>query len=258
LDGRRGWATAALAGAGVVVLWQAATTVRHVPGWLLPSPARIARSLVADRGLLAGNAVVTLTEAVLGFGLSVVLALGLAVAMRFSRALERTLWPLLVASQTVPIPAIAPLLVLWLGYGEAPKVVVVVLICFFPVVVTAMDGLRAADPDTLDAFRTLGAGRGRLFWLVEAPQALPAVFSGVKTAAAYAVIGAVFGEWLGGDRGLGVVMVQAAAQLLTARVFAALVWLAALGVALFGAVAGLERLLLPWHHTERRRMQWER
>jgi len=241
------------AGLGV---WQVIVQGRGVPAWLLPSPARIAGSLVADRGLLLANAGTTAFESVAGFALSLVVAAALALGIRFVRPLERALWPLLVASQTVPVPAIAPLLVLWLGYGVAPKIVVVALICFFPLVVNAVDGLRAAPPQLLDALRTLGAGRRQLFLLVEVPGALPAAFTGLKTAAAYAVVGAVLGEWLGGAHGLGVVMIQAKAQLLTARVFAAVVWLSALGVAMFGLAALAERLALPWYHTAARERNW--
>jgi ABC-type nitrate/sulfonate/bicarbonate transport system permease component len=238
-------------------IWQAVVAARGVPPWLLPSPARIAATLVSDRALFLANAGTTAAESVAGLTAAVVVAAGLALGIRFSRTLDRALWPLLVASQTVPVPALAPLLVLWMGYGMAPKIVVVALVCFFPLVVNAVDGLRAADPQTLDALRTLGADRRRLFLLVELPGALPAAFTGFKTAAAYAVIGAVLGEWLGGDRGLGVVMIQAKAQLLTARVFAALVWLSAIGVAMFALAALAERLALPWYHTAERERNWQ-
>ncbi len=254
--GRGGYLPALGLVVAAVVAWQAAVVVRSVPAWLLPSPARIASSLVADRALFAANAGTTAVESIAGFALSLVVAGLLAAAIRFSRTLERVLWPLLVASQTVPVPAIAPLLVLWMGYGIAPKIVVVALICFFPLTVNAVDGLRAADPQLLDALRTLGADRRRLFWQVEVPGALPAAFTGIKTAAAYAVVGAVLGEWLGGVRGLGVVMLQAKAQLLTARVFASLVWLSAIGVAMFGLAALAERLALPWYHTAVRERNW--
>jgi ABC-type nitrate/sulfonate/bicarbonate transport system permease component len=240
-----------------VAAWQTVTTLRRVPSWLLPSPGRIAADLVAQRGLLLPNAATTAFESLAGFGAALLVAALLSAAIRFSRVLERALWPLLVASQTVPVPAIAPLLVLWLGYGMAPKIVVVALICFFPLVINAVDGLRAADPQLLEAFRTLGAGRGQTFWLIEVPGALPAAFTGLKTAAAYAVVGAVLGEWLGGVHGLGVVMLQAKAQLLTARVFASLVWLSAIGIAMFGLTALAERLALPWYHTVARERTWQ-
>jgi ABC-type nitrate/sulfonate/bicarbonate transport system permease component len=251
-----GWAPALALLAGTVLAWQAVVTAGHVPAWLLPSPLRIARTLLADRDLFWANAGTTVLECLLGLALAAVVAAALALAIRFSRTLERALWPVLVASQTVPVPALAPLLVLWLGYGLAPKVVVVALICFFPLVINTVDGLRAADPQRLDALRTLGATRSQLFFLVEIPGALPAAFTGIKTAATYAVIGAVLGEWLGGVHGLGVVMIQAKAQLLTARVFAALVWLCALGVAFFGLAALAERLALPWYHDAQRGRQW--
>lgn len=240
-----------------LALWQALTVWRHVPPWLLPSPARIAATLLADGGLLLRNAGATAFESVAGFTLALLVAAGLALLIRFSRPCERALWPVIVASQTVPVPAVAPLLVLWFGYGLLPKVIVVALVTFFPLVVNAVDGLRAADPERKDALRTLGASPGQLFLLVELPGALPGVFTGIKTAAAYAVIGAVLGEWLGGMRGLGVVMVQASAQLLTARVFAAIVWLAAIGVAMFGLAALAERLALPWYHDEKRERSWK-
>ena len=251
-----GYGPAAILLIAGIAAWQFVGHAAHAPAWLLPSPWRIATTLWTDRGLLDAGAWATAEEAWLGFGAALILAVLFALAIRFSALAESALWPLLVASQTVPIPAVAPLLVLWLGYGMLPKIVVVALICFFPVVVTAVDGLRAADPDTLDALRTLGGTRGRLFWSVEAPGALPAVASGVKTSAAYAVVGAVLGEWLGGTRGLGVVMVQASAQLLTARVFAAVVWLAALGIATFAAAALAERAWLPWYHTAERGRRW--
>ena len=217
----------------------------------------IGHTLWSDAGLLARNAGTTALESLVGFGLALMTAALLATALRFSPLLARSLWPLLVGSQTVPVPAIAPLLVLWLGYGIWPKVVVVALVCFFPVVVNAVDGLRSADPELLQALETLGADRGQLFWLVEVPGALPSLFTGIKTAAAYAVIGAVLGEWLGGVHGLGVVMIQASAELLTARVFAALVWLAALGLGFFGLATLAERWALPWYHTAARERIWK-
>lgn len=240
-----------------LAIWQFVVGARRVPAWLLPSPARIVATLVHDRGLFLHNAGTTLLESVAGFALALLVAAALAPAIRFSRTLERALWPVLVASQTIPVPALAPLLVLWLGYGVAPKIVVVALICFFPLVINAVDGLRGADPQLLDAMRTLGASRGRLFLLVELPGAMPAVFTGIKTAATYAVIGAVLGEWLGGSSGLGVVMIQAKAQLLTARVFAAIVWLSLIGVAMFAVAALAERWALPWYHTDSRERHWK-
>lgn len=228
-------------------LWQLGAAGLHVASWVLPSPLLILHTLWSDRLLLWSNAGVTLTETLLGFVAALAGGLGLAVAIRFSRLLERALWPLLVASQTVPVPAIAPALVIWLGYGLAPKVVVVALICFFPIVVNTVDGFRAVDPDLLRALSTLGAGRRRLFWEVEVPAALPSLFSGAKVAVTFSVIGAVLGEWVGSSRGIGFVMIQASAQLLTARVFAAIAVLSAIGVGLFLLVSLLERTCLPWY-----------
>jgi ABC-type nitrate/sulfonate/bicarbonate transport system permease component len=232
-----------------VLAWQAVAAVARVPAWLFPSPADIARSLWIDRELLWSNAGVTLGETLVGFALAFVAGVGVAVVIRFSRVAERALWPLLVASQTVPVPAIAPALVIWLGFGLAPKAVVVALICFFPLTVNTVDGFRSVDPDLVNALRTLGASPWRLFREVEVPAALPYLFSGTKVAIAFSVIGAVLGEWVGASRGLGYELLRAESQFLTARLFAAIAVLSAMGIGLFAAASLLERWCLPWRRA---------
>jgi ABC-type nitrate/sulfonate/bicarbonate transport system permease component len=229
-----------------VLLWQGASAALRVPSWVLPSPGLILRTLYSDRALLADNAGVTLEETLVGFALALAAGIGLALLVHWSPVAQRALWPLLVASQTVPVPAIAPALVIWLGFGLAPKVVVVALVCFFPIVVATVDGLRGVDREWLDALRTLGANPRRLFAEVEWPAAMPSILSGVKIAITFSVIGAVLGEWVGATSGLGYTMIRASSQLLTARVFAAIAVLSAAAMLLFGATVLVERHILRW------------
>jgi len=230
----------------IALLWQAGASAFRVPAWILPSPGLILRTLWTDRALLAANAGVTLEETLIGFTLALAAGLGLALLVRWSPLCERALWPLLVGSQTVPVPAIAPALVIWLGFGLAPKVVVVGLVCFFPIVVATVDGLRAVDRELIDTLRTLGASPRRIFAEVQWPAAVPSVYSGVKIAIAFSVIGAVLGEWVGASAGLGYTMIRASSQLLTARVFAAIAVLSVMALVLFSATTLLERRSLRW------------
>jgi putative hydroxymethylpyrimidine transport system permease protein len=246
----------ALAPAAIVValigLWELAAQwdlLAHAFGiepFLIPAPSDVAEALWQDRALLADNAWVTLQEVVLGFACALAAGLAFAVVLHLSATLRRALYPLLVASQTVPIIVVAPILVVWFGFGIGPKLAIIALICFFPITVNTLDGLRSVDPDAMKMMRTLDASRWQLFRRIEAPTALPFAFSGAKIAVAVAVIGAVFGEWSGATEGLGVVMDRANAQLLVPRLFAAVVVLSAIAIALFGALALLERRVVRW------------
>ena len=242
---RRLWPLALLA--GIAGVWELIVRVGHVPDYLLPAPSAIAVALGADRGLLARATLVTLREIVLGYLLAFTLALVLAVLLHFSDALRRALLPILVLSQTVPTVLLAPLLAILLGYGITPKLVVVAIVCFFPIVVNAVDGLRSADPELVQMMRTLHGSRLAIFRRVELPGALPAIFSGARVAATYAAVGAVFGEWAGSSAGLGFIMLQAQPALLTARIFAAVLILCILALSLYALVSLAERLLVPWN-----------
>jgi putative hydroxymethylpyrimidine transport system permease protein len=233
-------------------LWQLAASLDvianalNIEPFLVPSPSEIAQSLWADRSLLLDNGWVTLQEVLAGFGLSVVAGVTFAAVLHLSPTLRRAFYPLLVASQTVPIVVIAPILVVWLGFGIGPKLAIIALICFFPITVNTLDGLRSVDPDLMKMMRTLDASRLQTFRRIEGPSALPYFFSGAKIAVAVAVIGAVFGEWAGSSSGLGHLIQQASAQLQTARTFAAVVVLSALAIALFGLLAVIERRVAWW------------
>ncbi|MFM9106721.1 MAG: ABC transporter permease, partial [Chloroflexota bacterium] len=195
--------------------WEAAVRITGVPAWMLPPPSAVAATLARERGLLLSNAGITLAEVLLGFALALVCGLLLALLIDASPALDRALYPIVVASQTVPVPAIAPLLLIWFGYGLLPKVLVTALVGFFPIVVSAVDGLRSADRETMSLLRAFGASRLQLFRLVRLPSALPAIFSGARIAIAVCVIGAVFGEFVGSKAGLGYLMTRAIAQFRT-------------------------------------------
>jgi NitT/TauT family transport system permease protein/putative hydroxymethylpyrimidine transport system permease protein len=228
--------------------WEAYARLGTVDDFILPAPSEIAQALWTDRGLLWDNLLVTAREVGLGILAALVLGASLAVALHFSRSLRRGVYPLLVASQAVPIVTIAPLLVVWFGFGILPKLAIIALVCFFPIVVTTLDALAAVDPDQLKLLRTLDASRWQAFRWAEAPAALPAALSGAKIAVAVAVIGAVFAEYAGSSAGLGHLMLQAIPQLETARAYAAVVLLAAFAIALFSALALAERRLVPWAH----------
>jgi putative hydroxymethylpyrimidine transport system permease protein len=232
----------------LVGVWELYARLGPVDDFILPAPSEIAAALWRDRGLLFDNLLVTAQEVGFGIALSLVLGFGLAVALHFSNTLRRGTYPLLVASQAVPIVIIAPLLVVWFGFGILPKLAIIALVCFFPIVVTTLDALAAVDPDQIKLLRTLDASRWQAFRWAEAPAALPAALSGAKIAVAVAVIGAVFAEYSGSSEGLGHLMLQAIPQLETPRAYAAVVLLAAFAVALFSILALAERRLVPWAH----------
>jgi putative hydroxymethylpyrimidine transport system permease protein len=214
--------------------------------FLVPSPAEIASAIWENRSLLAENAWVTLREILLGFGCALVAGVGFAIAMHLSGVVLRATYPWIVATQTVPVIVLAPILVVWFGYGIAPKLAIVALVCFFPITVNVLDGLRSVDPEAIKLMRTLYASRWQRFRRLEAPSALPGFFTGAKIAVVIAPIGAIFGEWVGADAGLGHQILQDNAQLEIARVFGAVTVLAVIGVALFGLLALAERRVVTW------------
>jgi putative hydroxymethylpyrimidine transport system permease protein len=236
----------------LLALWQLAASsgfladVLGLDSFLVPAPSEIATSLAENEGLLAENAWVTLREVLLGFAAAVVLGAALASILHLSPVLRRAFYPLTVASQTIPIIVVAPILVVWFGFGIGPKIAIIALICFFPIVVNALDGLATTPPEQRKLMRSLGAGRLRTFTTLEVPTALPYLFSGAKVAVAVAVIGAVFGEWAGSDAGLGHLMLQDNASLEVPRLFASMVVLSVIATTLFALLALAERRLAWW------------
>jgi NitT/TauT family transport system permease protein/putative hydroxymethylpyrimidine transport system permease protein len=227
--------------------WEAYVRIAGVEELLLPAPSAIATSLWEDADLLLPDLWVTAGETLLGLAVSILFGAALAVAMHLYAPVRRAVHPLVVGSQAIPIVVIAPSLILLLGFGLAPKVVVVALVCFFPVTIALFDGLSGSEPDQRKLLRALHATRWQTLRHLDAPAALPQAFTGLKIAAAVSVIGAVFAEWTGSSDGLGHLLLTAGGQLETARVFAATVLLFALAIALYGAVALAERRLVTWN-----------
>jgi ABC-type nitrate/sulfonate/bicarbonate transport system permease component len=231
--------------------WEAYARLGSIDELILPAPDQVAASLWQDRGLLWDNLLVTGREVVLGLALALAAGLLLAFALHRSGPLRRAVYPLLIGTQAIPTATIAPLLAAWLGYGILPKLVIVALVCFFPIVVTTLDALASVDPEQHKLLRTLGATPVQTLRWVEAPAALPAALSGAKIAVAVGGIAAVFAEYAGSEKGLGHLVLQSIPQLETARAWAAVVVLAALAVFCFSLLALAERRLAPWAHRRK-------
>jgi NitT/TauT family transport system permease protein/putative hydroxymethylpyrimidine transport system permease protein len=226
--------------------WEAIVRLGWVDELILPAPTQVLDSLWTDRSLLAPDLATTTWEVLLGLAAAVAAGALLGVAMHVSPRARNALRPLVIGSQAVPVPVIAPLVVLVLGFGLAPKVLLVALVCFFPVAINLYDGLRDTDADARKLLRSLDASRWQTLRMLELPSALPAAFTGIKIAAAVAVIGAVFAEWSGSDSGLGHALLTANGQLATPRAFAATALLFLLAIVLYGAFALLERRVVDW------------
>ena len=231
---------------GLVLVWQAVVLATGAPHFILPAPARVAAALGAHWPELIGHAGVTMAEILLGLGLGALLGCASALVIASVRPARQWLLPVLVISQAIPVFALAPVLVLWLGYGLASKVAMATLIIYFPVTAAFFDGLRRTEPGWLDLARTMEGGRWRTLWHIRIPAALPALSSGLRVATAVAPIGAVVGEWVGSSAGLGYLMLQANARMQVDLMFAALFVLALFAVALYSAVDLALRRALPW------------
>lgn len=233
--------------------WQVLADLLGIEPFLIPTPTEIGTSLWIDRSLLADNAWVTFGEVIGGFAVAAAIGVGTAIVLHLSPALRRAFYPLVVGSQTIPIIVVAPIFVVWFGFGIGPKIAIIALICFFPICVSMLDGLGAVDGEQRKLMRTLGASRLQILTRLELPSSLPQLLSGAKIAVAVAVIGAVFGEWAGSDRGLGHLMLVDNAQLEVPRLFAAVVVLSAIAISLFGLLSLIERRLAWWGEPRRRR-----
>lgn len=241
----------AITGAGatfvlLLVVWEALVRYFEIRSWLLPAPLEIAQSMWEWRAELAGHTLTTLYETLIGFGLAIVISVPLAVLIVYSPVLQNTIYPILLVFQSVPKVAIAPLLVLWIGFGILPKVVVVFLVCFFPIVVATATGLTAIPASLMELIRSLSASTLQTFVKICSPTALPHIFIGLKIAVTFAVIGAVIGEFVGSEGGLGYLILVSTSQSRTPLAFGALVILTAMSIVLYYALVLVERLLVPW------------
>jgi NitT/TauT family transport system permease protein len=237
----------------VALLWWLVTALGWVKPYLIPAPGAVLNEFRVDAGLLAKHSAITLLETVIGFVVAAAVGLACAVAIVYSRGVERTLYPLLLAAQVVPKIAVAPLFVVWLGFGIAPKILVAVLIAFFPVVISGVAGLRSVDPELLDLAATMGAKPWDSFAKIRFPSAMPHIFAGLKVAVTLAVVGAVVGEFVGANSGLGYIVMSSNGNLNTPQLFAALIAMSLIGIVLFALLELAERFAVPWRAARRER-----
>lgn len=235
---------------GILALWQVGIPFLGIPEYLLPTPLQIGEQLIVNYSFLLKHTYVTLMESVSGFALGLALALLFALGITRSKFFEMLIYPFLVVSQTIPKIAIAPLLLIWFGYGILPKVIVSAMMCFFPIVVNTTKGLKSVDQELLDLMESYGATWIQTLIKVKFPAALPYIFAALKVAITLSVIGAVVGEFVGSDAGLGYLILQADANLDTSLMFAELICLSLMGICLFGTIGFIERRVLSWHTSE--------
>ena len=232
--------------AAIVLLWQVLSMSGIVPPYMLPDPLRVMEAFAADFPLLMRHLLFTLMTAMAGLAIAVTTAYILAVTMDANRFLKHSITPILLLTQTMPVIAIAPLLILWMGYGLAPKITLVFLTCFFPVTISLLGAFASADNDTLRLLQSMGAKKWQLYRYVKIPQGLPAFFSGLKIAASYSIIGAVVAEWMGGEAGLGVYMIRVRRSYSFDKMFAVIILVSVLSLVLIKLVALLEKKAMPW------------
>ena len=236
----------------LLIIWQLLCTVGVLPSYMLPSPIEVVQAFVTDFQLLLKNSVITLQEAFIGLILGVSVGFCAAVLMDSFNILYKAFYPLLIITQTIPSVAIAPLLVLWFGYEMTPKIVLIVISTFFPVTVGLLDGFRSADKDAIGLLRSMGANRMQIFRYIKFPSALPQLFSGLRIAAAYSVVGAVISEWLGGFGGLGVYMTRVKKAFAFDKMFAVIFLISAISLALMALVGFAEKKCMPYRDTNKK------
>lgn len=235
-----------LAIAVVLLLWLGVTEFEVMPSYMLPSPVDVCRALISDFGTLMQHASVTLAEAFAGLGIGILLSFVIATLMDRFSFLYKALYPLMVITQTIPTVAIAPLLVLWLGFGMAPKITLVVITTFFPITVSLLDGYRSADPDAIALLRSMGAGKLQIFRYIKLPSSIGHFFSGLQVSASYSVVGAVIAEWLGGFEGLGVYMTRVRKAYAFDKMFAVIIFIIVVSLLLMLLVSVIKKLSMPW------------
>ena len=233
----------------LLIAWEAIARSGVFPPFILPAPTRIITSLVTDFKTIGPHILITLYETLTGFIIAIILSVAIAISMDAVLTLKKTLYPLLVVSQTIPIIILAPLFIIWFGYGYLPKIIIVILICFFPVTISLLQGLSTTDKELIDLMRSMGANKYQVYRFVKIPSAMPGFFSGLKIAATYSIMGATIGEWVGGRSGLGVYMIRAKHSFATDRVFAAIIIITALSIIFLKIVEFAEKKYMPWLKT---------
>lgn len=238
--------------AALLIIWQSVCSTGLIPSYMLPSPVEVMRAFVSEFPLLLENSAITLQEAFIGLILGVSIGFFAAVLMDSFNVLYKAFYPLLIITQTIPSVAVAPLLVLWFGYEMTPKIVLIIISTFFPVTVGLLDGFRSADKDAIGLLRSMGAKRTQIFRYIKLPSALPQLFSGLRIAAAYSVVGAVISEWLGGFGGLGVYMTRVKKAFAFDKMFAVIFLISAISLALMALVGFAEKKCMPYRNTDKK------
>ncbi len=241
----------------LIVGWYFVAKVSGLSSFILPDPLDVIRAGWETRDLLLNAIGITLLATGVGLALALVAGVGIAALMDFWPLAHRALYPILVVSQTIQILAIAPILIIWFGFGVTPTIFIVVLFCFFPMVVSTADGLTSSDPELIALLRAMKATRKQIWRMVRMPSALPSFFSGLRLAVTYSVVAATIGEWVGGSPGLGLYMLRSKNALATDQVFVAMFITSLLSIGLFMLVYGIERLALPWYHSTQRTEHWD-
>jgi len=239
----------------ILVAWELLVRLLEVPTFVLPPPSEIVAEIYTDRAIIFGHLEVTLVVVVSGYVLAAIVGFGLSVTIVYSKSFRRGVLPLIVASQTIPVIAIAPILVIWFGYNIAPRIIITALVAFFPLTVSFVTGLQALEAEFINFFRSLNANGYQIFLKLRLPAALPNIFGGLKVATTLAVIGATISEWVGASAGLGHLMFLDTQQINTTRVFASLVVLGLVGMAFFALVGLVEKLFMPWVYG-RSHLRW--
>jgi ABC-type nitrate/sulfonate/bicarbonate transport system permease component len=230
----------------IIALWQFLSISGIIPGYMLPSPLRVIMAFIADFSLLMYHLWYTLLEAMAGLAMAAAVSFALAIIMDSNRFIKQSLTPLLLLTQTMPIIAIAPLLILWMGYGSAPKITLVFIFCFFPITIGLLGAFERVDGDTVKLLQSMGASRRQIYRYIKLPQSLPAFFSGLKIAGSYSIVGAVIAEWLGGNAGLGVYMIRVRRSYSFDKMFAVILLTSALSIVLIKLIEIVQRAATPW------------
>lgn len=230
----------------IIVFWQGIVVLNKVPNYILPSPVKIVSAAIKDFDLISEHAKVTLYESFVGFALSIIFSFILAVIMDSFETIKKCIYPLLVISQTIPTIAIAPLFIIWFGFGVLPKIIVVIMVCFFPIIISLIDGFEKIDKDYINLFKNMKATKVQTFYHLKLPYALVNLFSGLKIAATYMIMSAVIGEWLGGDKGIGVYMVRAKNAYALDKVFASILVIVIISILTIYILNFLGKKIVHW------------
>jgi ABC-type nitrate/sulfonate/bicarbonate transport system permease component len=229
-----------------VIVWQLVVDTGLIRRYILPSPVDVVKAVVYSFPDFAGHITVTLSESLTGFIFAVIMSLAIAAAVDASAFLKKAAYPLLVISQTIPVILLAPLFAMWFGFGQLPKIVVVVLVCFFPVVLSLIEGFQSVDRDMINMFKSMGASSFKIFTILKLPASATHFFSGLKIAATYSIMAAVIGEWMGGSKGLGVYMIRVKHSFATDKVFAAILIIVVLSMLIFKTISVIQYMAMPW------------